>query len=105
MSRWTEVAAQEDIPEDGTLPVQAGGEPVCLYNLQGQIHATHDICTHGAANLSDGFIIDHQFIECPFHQGMFDIKTGAAASAPCSVAVKSYPVKIEGGRVFVDLGN
>ena len=100
MSAGTQVAKQEDIPEDGTWPANLNGEPVCLYNLEGTIFATHDICTHGNANLSEGFVVSGH-IECPFHQGMFDIRTGAASAAPCTVAIKTYPVKVEDGVVWL----
>ncbi|HEY4374954.1 MAG TPA: Rieske 2Fe-2S domain-containing protein, partial [Burkholderiales bacterium] len=52
MSEWTQVGNEADVPEEGTYPVNLGDQPVCLYKLDGQIYATHDICTHGAANLS-----------------------------------------------------
>ena len=100
MSEWTQVAKQDDIPEDGTWPANLHGEPVCLYNLEGTIYATHDICTHGNANLSEGFVVSGH-IECPFHQGMFDIRTGEASAAPCTVAIKTYPVKVEAGVVWL----
>lgn len=98
---WTEVAKAEDIPEQGTLPVTFAGEPVCLYNVNGQIYATHDICTHGHASLSEGFIIEDGLIECPLHQGSFDIRTGQAVGVPCKEAIRVYPVKVEGGAVFL----
>ena len=100
MSDWLEVAAQADVPEDGTLLVDYGDEPVCLYNVGGEIFATHDTCTHGQASLADGFLVDG-LIECPLHQGTFDIKTGKAVGAPCKVDVKHYDVKLDGGKVFV----
>ena len=100
MSEWTQVAQVADVPEEGTYPVNLGDQPVCLYNLEGQIYATHDICTHGAANLSEGFVIEGQ-IECPFHQGLFDIKTGKATAAPCTIDVKTYPVKVEEGVIWI----
>ena len=53
---WIRVADASDVPEDGTLLVNLGAEPVCLYNLGGKIFATHDTCTHGQASLADGFI-------------------------------------------------
>ena len=99
--KWTEVAKAADIPEDGTLPVTVAGEPVCLYNVGGKIYATHDICSHGHANLSDGFIVEDCLIECPLHQGTFDIKTGEAVGVPCTEDIRVYLVKTEGGAVFV----
>lgn len=100
MSEWTQVAKAADVPEEGTLPANFDGQPVCLYNLGGEIFATHDICSHGNANLSEGFIVEGQ-IECPFHQGTFDIRTGQATAAPCSEPVRTYPVKVEDGIVWL----
>lgn len=97
---WTKVAAVSDVPEDGTLLVDVGAEPVCLYNLAGKIYATHDNCSHGQASLADGFV-DGEYIECPLHQGTFHIPTGRAVGVPCKTDIKSYPVKIEDGAVFV----
>lgn len=100
MSEWTEVARVDDVPEDGTLRVAFNGEPVCLYNLAGAIYATHDTCTHGQASLADGFV-DGEKIECPLHQGLFHVPTGKAVGAPCTIDIKAYPVKIEGGAVLL----
>jgi nitrite reductase/ring-hydroxylating ferredoxin subunit len=101
MSDWQEVAMVEDVPEGGTLRVDYGSAPVCLYNVGGQIYATDDNCSHGQASLADGFLIDDTQIECPLHQGTFDIRTGKAVSAPCKIDIKSYGVKLEGNKVFV----
>ncbi len=100
MSEWTQVANADDVPEQGTLAVTLATEPVCLYKLDGEVFATHDICSHGNANLSEGFVVEGQ-IECPFHQGMFDIRTGEATAAPCNLAIKTYPAKVEGGVVWL----
>jgi nitrite reductase/ring-hydroxylating ferredoxin subunit len=97
---WEKVANEADVPEDGTLVVVFQGQPVCLYNVGGRIYATHDICTHEKASLGDGFIIDGS-IECPLHQGTFDIATGKALTAPCTVDLKVYRIKVENGQVFV----
>jgi nitrite reductase/ring-hydroxylating ferredoxin subunit len=100
VSGWEEVARADHVPEDGTLVVRFRGEPVCLYNLGGRIYATHDTCTHQDASLGDGFIVDGK-IECPLHQGLFDIATGKAVSAPCTVDLKVYSVKVQDGSVFL----
>jgi nitrite reductase/ring-hydroxylating ferredoxin subunit len=99
--QWTEVAKAEDVPEQGTLLVQLAGEPVCLYNIDGRIYATHDTCTHGHASLADGFILEGSMIECPLHQGTFDVKTGRALGVPCTEDIRSYVVKIENGVVLL----
>jgi naphthalene 1,2-dioxygenase ferredoxin component len=98
--RWFRVAAVGDIPEDGTLLVKCGSEPVCLYNVSGALYATHDLCTHGEASLAEGFVFGEE-IECPLHQGRFHIPTGRAIGVPCVVDLKVYPIRIEDGSVFV----
>jgi len=97
---WIKVASVSDVPEDGTLLVNFGVEPVCLYNLGGKIYATHDTCTHGQASLADGFV-EGGAIECPLHQGKFDIATGKAVAVPCVEDIRTYPVKIDGGAVLL----
>lgn len=97
---WIKVAAVSDVPEDGTLLVNLGAEPVCLYKLGGRIFATHDTCTHGQASLADGFI-EGEEIECPLHQGKFHIPSGKATGAPCIEDIRSYAVKIEDGAVLL----
>jgi nitrite reductase/ring-hydroxylating ferredoxin subunit len=99
-TRWIRIAELAEVPEGGTFRVYLEGEPVCLYNVAGTIYATHDVCTHGQASLADGFV-DGEEIECPLHQGRFHIPTGKAVGAPCTVDVKTYPVKVERAGVLV----
>ncbi len=98
---WIEIARAADVPEQGTLLANLRGEPVCLYNIGGTIYATHDTCTHGHASLADGFIVEDQLIECPLHQGRFDIASGRAVGVPCTQDIRVYAVRIENGRVFL----
>jgi anthranilate 1,2-dioxygenase ferredoxin subunit len=67
-----------------------------------QWYALHDLCTHGAARLSDGFV-ENGCIECPLHQGLFDLASGAPRSAPVTVGVKTYPVRQHGKRIEIAL--
>jgi naphthalene 1,2-dioxygenase system ferredoxin subunit len=66
------------------------------------LYATDNLCTHGAARLSDGFLEGRE-IECPFHQGRFDVCTGKALCAPLTENIRVYPVRIENKRVFVNM--
>jgi nitrite reductase/ring-hydroxylating ferredoxin subunit len=100
MGKWIRVASLADVPEGGTLLVEASGEAVCLYNLDGEICATQDTCTHAEASLSDGFIEDGR-IECPLHQATFDVRTGKVMSPPATVDLRVYPVRVEGDDVSV----
>lgn len=101
-SNWIELVAVDAIPEDDVIGIDAGGKSFALYLVDGEIYATDNICTHGNARLCDGFLEGHE-IECPLHQGKFDIRNGKAMCAPLTEDVKTYPVKIEGTRVFVEV--
>jgi naphthalene 1,2-dioxygenase system ferredoxin subunit len=102
-NNWTDVSAFDEVPEEDVLGVETAGKDVALYNVDGQVYATDNICTHGHARLCDGFLEGFE-IECPLHQGKFDIRDGRPTCQPVTEAVRTYPVKIEDGRVFVDLG-
>ncbi len=99
---WIDVASAADVPEDDVIGIDIAGKSLALYQVDGAIYATDNICTHGNARLCDGFLDGHE-IECPLHQGKFDIRNGKAMCAPLTEDVRAYPVKIEGSRVFVDL--
>lgn len=100
---WTDVSAANDVPEDDVVSVDGGGRELALYRVAGQVYATDNLCTHGRARLCDGFL-DGFEIECPLHQGRFDIRDGKALCPPVLQALRVYPVKTEAGRVLVDLG-
>ena len=84
------------------MAVNVQGKEIALYEVQGELYATDNLCTHGAARLSDGFLEGRE-IECPFHQGRFDVCTGKALCAPLTENIRVYPVRIENKRVFVNM--
>lgn len=100
--QWIDATAVEEVPEDDVIGVFVGDRDIALYNAGGEIFATDNICTHGHARLCEGFLEGHE-IECPLHQGKFDIRTGAPTDAPVTEGIRSYPIRIEGGRVFLAL--
>jgi len=100
MIKWIKVAAVSDVPEGGTLAVEADKELVCLYNLGGRIYATDDICTHEEASLADGFI-EGDCIECPLHQARFHIPTGEVRAPPADANLRVFPVNVEGNDILV----
>ncbi|MCA6108606.1 FAD-dependent oxidoreductase [Bradyrhizobium cenepequi] len=99
---WQRAASLSSIRDGGAIGGDVGGTPVALYNLGGAIYATHGICTHALALLSEGWVEDGK-IECPLHQGRFDIRTGKALCAPLTQDLRTYAVKLEGDDIFVDL--
>ena len=102
-SEWTDAAAFDELPEDDVMGVEVGGLDIALYSVEGEVYATSNTCTHGQARLCDGFLEGHE-IECPLHQGRFDVRSGKAMCAPLTEDIRTYPVKIEGGRVYLALG-
>ena len=100
---WIDAAAADAVPEEDVVAVTVAGKEVALYGVDGEVYATDNICTHGHARLCDGFLEGTE-IECPLHQGKFDVRTGKAMCAPLTEDIRTYPVKIENGRVFVALG-
>lgn len=100
---WIEAAALSDVPQDDVIAVAVQGKEIALYGVDGDVYATDNICTHGHARLCEGFLEGHE-IECPLHQGRFDIRNGAAMCAPLTEGIRTYSVRIEGGKVFLDLG-
>jgi len=97
---WVDALSTDDLPTDDVLGVAIAGRDIALYTVGAAVYATDNICTHGHARLCDGFLEGHE-IECPLHQGRFDVRTGQAMCAPVTEAIRSYPVRIEGGRVYL----
>lgn len=97
---WIDAAAVEDVPAGDVVAVRVAGKEIALYDVDGQIFATDNLCTHGAARMSDGFLEGRE-IECPLHQGRFDVCTGKALCAPLTQDIRTYPVRIENLRVML----
>ena len=97
-----ELCKADQVAAGTALRVEAGGVTVAVFNVEGQFYVTDDACTHGPGSLSEGFI-DGDVVECNFHNGQFDIKTGEIVSPPCMIPVKTYPTSVDGGTVFIDV--
>jgi 3-phenylpropionate/trans-cinnamate dioxygenase ferredoxin subunit len=96
------LAEKGDVAEGEVIGLDVGGEKIALYCDKGEYFATSNICTHQYALLSEGYFEDG-CIECPLHQGRFDIRTGRAECAPLTEDVKVFPIKVEGDQIFVDI--
>jgi naphthalene 1,2-dioxygenase system ferredoxin subunit len=102
MSAWTAIASLDDFAASDAIEVAAGERRIALFLVAGEVFATTSRCTHGDAPLCDGFLEGHE-IECPLHQGRFDVRTGAATCAPADTAVATYPARLAGDRVELQL--
>lgn len=99
---WVPVADLDELTGAGAIGVRAGDETVALYEADGEIFATQGICTHADACLWDGYL-EGGTIECPLHQAIFDIRSGKVIEGPTDVDLKTYPVKVEAGKIFIQL--
>lgn len=100
--KWIDAMARDDVPEGDVIGIRVAGKEIAVYDVEGEVFATDNLCTHGAARMSDGFLEGRE-IECPLHQGRFDVCTGKAMCAPLTENIRTYPVKIENLRVMLKL--
>jgi 3-phenylpropionate/trans-cinnamate dioxygenase ferredoxin component len=104
MSQWIEACRADAIEAEDVVRFDHGGRTFCIYRSpDDKYFATDGLCTHEAFHLAEGLVMDN-IIECPKHNGRFDYRTGAAKGAPACVDLKTYAVKVEGGKVFINLG-
>lgn len=100
---WHLIGAMEACFEGkDCLGVTIESVKVGLFRVDGEIHALDDICTHGNALLSEGFLDGHE-IECPLHAGLVDVRTGKGTTSPIVRDTRRHDVRIEGGNLYVRL--
>ena len=104
MANWVEACHVDDIEEEDVLRFDHEGRTFAIYRSpDDELFATDGLCTHEKVHLADGLVMD-DIIECPKHNGRFNYKTGAAKGAPVCVDLKTYPVRVEAGKVMIDVG-
>lgn len=100
---WVDACATDDIEPEDVIRFDHGGRTFAIYRTQDdRFFATDGLCTHEKIHLADGLVMGTT-IECPKHNGRFDIRTGAAKGAPVCVDLATHEVKVEGGRVMLRL--
>ncbi len=95
LCKTAEVAAGE------VLKVETAGLTLAVYNVDGAFYVTDDACTHGPGSMSEGFLED-DVIECNFHQGKFNVRTGEVVEPPCVIPIKTYKTLVEDGVVYIE---
>ncbi len=98
-----DVAPAEAVPDGDVVAAQADGRAIGLVRLGEEVFAIDAQCTHGTADLCGGFVEPDGSIECPLHQGRFDVRTGRALCAPLTRDLPVHEVRLQGGRVWVRL--
>jgi 3-phenylpropionate/trans-cinnamate dioxygenase ferredoxin subunit len=100
-----EVAKAADIPEGEARRFVVDRIEMAVVNLgDGGFVAVDDICSHAEASLSEGEVdVDLETIECPRHGSTFDLRTGVPRSLPATIPIPTFPVKLEGDRILIEL--
>jgi 3-phenylpropionate/trans-cinnamate dioxygenase ferredoxin component len=96
------VAAVDDVAPGQAHVVEAGGRTLALFNVEGTFYALDNACAHRGGPLGEGDL-EGRIVMCPWHAWRWDVTTGANANNP-AVRMTCYPVRVEGGGVFVQLG-
>lgn len=78
-----------------------GYPPIAIYRLGDAFFATDDTCSHGDASLADGFLDEDCSIECPYHAGKFDIRTGLPIALPCTEPIRAYRIEARDGILYL----
>lgn len=100
VAEFVRVAALDDLPPGQLLAVEVGGEKICLANVEGEIYAIQDNCSHRDYPLSSGTLEDTE-LECAWHGARFDLQTGRALCLPAIKPVKTYEVKVDAGEIYL----
>ena len=102
MGKFVKVASVSNVRPGQATCAEVEGHAIGIFNVDGTYYAVDNICTHAGGPLSEGFIEGGQ-VECPWHGARFDVKSGKALSAPAIEEVKTYPVRVNGPDIEVEL--
>jgi 3-phenylpropionate/trans-cinnamate dioxygenase ferredoxin subunit len=99
MSEWIDIGVEGELLPGEFKVVWDGDTPIAVYNLDGDYYAVEDTCTHDGGDLAGGEVFGFE-VECPRHGARFDLRTGAALSAPAYTPTTVFPVRREDGAVW-----
>ena len=102
MAQFIKVASTTDLAPGEARCVEVAGKKIALFNLEGRFYAIDDTCTHRGGPLSEGEVSGEE-VTCPWHGAVFNITTGAVLGAPAPRGVASYPVRVQGADVEVEV--
>jgi biphenyl 2,3-dioxygenase ferredoxin subunit len=102
MSSKIELCKADDVAVGTALKVEKDGLTVAVFNVDGEFYVLDDQCTHGPGSLSEGYI-EGDVVECNFHNGQFNIRTGEVVMPPCMIPMKTYPTTVEDGKVVIEV--
>ena len=99
---FVKAARVSDIPPGRIRVIELGEEDVAVCNVDGEIYAVANVCTHDGGPLGDGYLLGDE-IECPRHGARFNVRTGEVKTLPAIVPIPTFGVKIEGDEIWIDV--
>ncbi len=96
-----EICSTDAIASGEAQRIDVEGKELAVFNVEGTFFAMDDLCSHGPGSLSEGFLDGYE-IECDFHGGAFDIRTGEVTAPPCIEPMKTYRVQVHNNTVFIE---
>ncbi len=98
---WALVGRVDELDLESKLQqVEAFGELICLGKTASGVFAVHDVCTHGYACLSEGWV-EGNTVVCPLHQGSFDVCSGEPVESPAIEPLRTFAVRVDNGLLYV----
>lgn len=101
----TRLCATDELSEDEPLRVEVGDMAYAVFRVGDDYFVTADLCSHGPGSLSEGFVVNGCEVECPFHQGRFDLRSGAPTYPPCEVAIRVWDAILRDGDILIAAGS
>jgi len=99
--QYLSLCKKSDVSEGKAIKIEKNGLTLAVFNLNGEYYVTDDVCTHGPGSLSEGEINGDE-VECDFHNGAFNIKTGEPTAPPCMIPLKTYKTHFESDEVTIE---
>ena len=100
MTDWIRLMDADTLPENAAVTVSVDGREWAVYIVAGEAFVSDPMCTHGEARLCDGYLIGHE-IECPLHQGRFDVRSGEPTWSPACEPLTTYGTKTKDGVIWL----
>lgn len=103
MTTWIDACSPNDIETEGMFRLERNGHAYLIFRSpEDEFFCTDGVCTHEHVELAGGMVVEYE-IDCPKHASSFDYRTGEALRAPACIDLRTYPTKIDQGRILVGL--
>jgi 3-phenylpropionate/trans-cinnamate dioxygenase ferredoxin subunit len=99
VDKWIRVCARSELLPGEFKLAWDGDVAIAVFNIDGELYAVEDVCTHDGGDLVSGELHGHE-IECPRHGARFDVRSGAALCPPAYAPIAKFPVKVENDAIY-----